>query len=188
MRFSDTWSPRVIARAMAARSTLVAVCMLAACSFAPRPGESSPGDGPAADSADDPAPDATPTFRVIETLTVDSANPAPTVSETVLAEGVTYHLRVSGVITNVIDQFQGDADFYDFEAPKDDGCCEDIGLGIDDFVVDDHDTKPDWGPYRANHTYEVSWVGEGKTISALFQDTFYGNNIGNLTLEILELQ
>ncbi len=164
---------------------MVAV-LLAACSFAPRPGEA-PDDTPA-DSAVDTAPDAAKTFRVIETLTVDSANPAPTVSQTVLAAGVTYRLRVSGVVTNVIDQFQGDADFYDFDSPKDDGCCEDIGLGIDDFVVDDHDTRPDWGEYRADHTYEVPWVGEGKTISALFQDTFYGNNIGDLTLEILELQ
>lgn len=55
-------------------------------------------------------------------------------------------------------------------------------------MVNDHDTKPDWGVYRPDHIYEVAWVGEGRPIDALFQDTFYGNNIGNLTLEILELR
>jgi hypothetical protein len=34
----------------------------------------------------------------------------------------------------------------------------------------------------------VEWTGDGTTISALFQDTYYGNNIGSLTLEILALR
>lgn len=171
--------------------TIVAIASaVAGCAYQPRVGEPA-GDAPSTTdvlATTDAADSAMPTFVVIETLVVDSANPVATVSQTTLAAGVTYHLRVAGVITNVIDAFQGDADYYDFASPKDDGCCEDIGLGIDDFVVDDKDTKPDWGPYRQNHQYEVEWVGEGHTISALFQDTFYGNNIGNLTLEILELQ
>lgn len=126
-----------------------------------------------------------PTWTVVETLTVDSASSEPTLSRTVLEAGVVYRLRVSGTITNVIDAFQGDADWYDFSDPKDNGCCEDIGLGIDDFVVDDLDTQPDWGPYDPTHVYEVDWTGDGTTIAALFQDTYYGNNIGSLTLEIL---
>ena len=98
-----------------------------------------------------------------------------------LADGVVYKLRVSGTITNVIDAHQGDADYYDFSNPKDLGCCEDLGLGIDDMVVNDKNTKPDWGPYNASHVYEVEWTGTGNPIAALFQDTYYGNNQGSLS-------
>lgn len=129
-----------------------------------------------------------PTWTVIETIVVDTANPEPEVSRTLLEAGVVYRLRASGTIVNVIDSHEGDADWYDFGDPKDNGCCEDIGLGIDDVVVDDLDTQPDWGPYDPTHVYEVDWTGDGTTISALFQDTYYGNNIGSLTLEILALR
>jgi hypothetical protein len=127
-------------------------------------------------------------WTVIETIMVDSANPNAEVSTSVLANGVTYKLRASGVLSNVIDPFPGDAEYFDFDNPKDNGCCEDIGLGIDDVVVNDLDTKPDWGPYRVDHVYEAMWVGKGTTITALYQDTLYSNNVGTLTLEILELR
>ena len=165
-------------------------------------------EGEGIDARVDPAPDAAPettdaappdagfdanvavepTWTVIEIIIVDTANPEPTFSRTVLEAGVVYRLRASGTITNVIDSWEGDADWYDFSDPKDHGCCEDIGLGIDDLVVDDFDTQPDWGPYDPTHVYEVEWTGDGTTISALFQDTYYGNNIGSLTLEILALR
>jgi hypothetical protein len=150
-------------------------------------GDASPGDaGDDATADTEPAPD--PTWTVIETMMVDSADPEPTYSTTVLAAGVVYRLRASGTVTNVIGTSEGDADWWDFADPKDNGCCEDIGLGIDDFVVDDLDTQPDWGPYDPSHIYEVEWIGDGSTIAALYQDTYYGNNIGVLTLEILELR
>jgi hypothetical protein len=139
-------------------------------------------------SVDDSVDAALPSWSVVETMTIDTSDSQPTFSQMVLESGVVYRLRVSGTITNVIGSFEGDADYFDFDDPKDDGCCEDIGLGIDDFVVDDMDTQPDWGPYDPSHVYEVPWTGDGTTIAALFQDTFYGNNIGNLTLEILAFQ
>lgn len=168
---------------------VLAFAMLVGCSYAPVIGDNGNADMDAAiDASADPADAPEPRWTVIETIDVDTANPNAVPSTTVLANGVTYHLRASGTVTNVIDAFQGDADYYDFTNPKDDGCCEDIGLGIDDIVVDDHDTKPDWGPFNPTHIYEVEWVGEGRAITALFQDTFYGNNIGTLKLEILELR
>ena len=155
-------------------------------SFARELASESPGDA-APDAALDAAPDATPrTWMVIETLVINTASSTPRQSQTVLAAEVTYRLRVSGTINTVIDNHQGDADYYDFGNPKDLGCCEDIGLGIDDIVVNDKVTLPDWGPYNPTHVYEADWVGEGATISALFQDTLHSNNQGNLTLEILE--
>lgn len=140
------------------------------------------------DTAVDVAVDAPPTWQVIETLTIDIANPNAVSSATALAAGVVYHLRASGIASKTIDDLPGDADYWDFNSPKDNGCCEDIGLGIDDLVVNDLDTKPDWGAYSTTHVYEVEWTGKGAVIQALFQDTFYGNNAGTLTLEILELR
>jgi hypothetical protein len=142
----------------------------------------------ASDTAIDVPVDAPPTWQVIETLTVDIANPNAISSQTVLANGVVYHLRASGLASRTIDDLPGDADYWDINAPKDSGCCEDIGLGIDDLVVNDLDTKPDWGAYTASHVYEVAWTGKGAVIQALYQDTYYGNNAGTLTLEILELR
>jgi len=129
-----------------------------------------------------------PSWTVVETMTVDSANSSPTYSQTVLENGVVYRLRASGSLSNVIDPYAGDADYFDFGNPKDLGCCEDIGLGIDDDIVDDKLTAPDWGPYDPSHIYEVEWTGDGTTIFALFQDTYYGNNVGSLTLEILSFE
>ena len=152
-------------------------------------GRLGPNDGPAAasDTAVDVAVDAAPTWQVIETMTVDIAQSNAISSHSVLAAGVVYHLRASGVASRTIDDLPGDAEYWDLNAPKDDGCCEDIGIGIDDLVVNDLDTKPDWGPYTTTHVYEVSWTGKGAVITALYQDTYYGNNEGTLTLEILEL-
>jgi hypothetical protein len=166
------------------------VVAVGACAYAPeRVGTSDLDAAPGTDDGAIVTPDGeVPTWTVVETMTIDSASPDPQRSQTTLTAGGIYRLRVSGVITNVIGEFQGDADYFDFADPKDDGCCEDIGLGIDDVIVNDKDTKPDWGPYRPDHIYEAPWVGTGATIIALFQDTFYGNNIGNLTLEILALQ
>ena len=85
----------------------------------------------------------------------------------------------------MIDGTIGDAEYYDFTNPKDNACCEDVGIGIDDPTVD-LDTKPDWGPYSASHVYEISFTGLGRQIHAAYQDTVYGNNSGTLTLEIYE--
>ncbi len=166
---------------------VAALALTVGCGFSLVPDEAATTDAPG--SEPDASRDARiPTWQVIETLLVDTANAQAVDSQHVLLAGVVYRLRVSGTITNVIDAFQGDADWYDFTSPKDNGCCEDIGLGIDDLVVNDLITQPNWGPYDATHVYEVDWTGDGTTITALFQDTYYGNNIGNLTLEILALQ
>lgn len=168
---------------------LATLAMAAGCSFTVRISTPADGDASTDATAIDATPDAAaPTWQVVETLIIDTANASPERSQLILQTGFVYRLRVSGVITNVIDAFQGDADYYDFNSPKDNGCCEDIGLGIDDLIVNDLNTKPDWGPYTSTHEYEVDWAGSGTTITALFQDTYYGNNIGNLTLQILALK
>jgi hypothetical protein len=170
-------------------AALTIICA-AACSFEPGTLGSVTIDAASStsDAATDAALDAPKTWQVVETMQVDSASSNALTSQTMLANGVTYRLRASGTVTNVIDDKQGDADWWDFGVPKDNGCCEDIGLGIDDLVVNDLDTQPNWGAYSATHVYEVDWIGTGATITALYQDTYYGNNIGTITLDILELR
>lgn len=162
------------------------LALVAGCSFAP---PTAPPTEPQGDTPVDAAsatPDAPPTWMVIETIVIDTANATPMVSQTTLLAGVTYRLRASGV-ASVIDGIDGDSEYYDFANPKDNACCEDVGIGIDDPIVD-ATTTPDWGPYNASHVYEIAWPGAGNKISAAYQDTVYGNNSGNLTLEILALQ
>lgn len=171
------------------RLGLGACLLLVGCGFEHGQLDPAPNDAPSViDTVADGEPDAQPTWQVIEKLTVDIANPNAISSQMVLANGVVYHLRASGMASRTIDDLPGDADFWDFNQPKDNGCCEDIGLGIDDLVVNDLDTKPDWGTYTTSHVYEVPWTGKGAVIEALYQDTYYGNNAGTLTLEILELR
>jgi hypothetical protein len=135
----------------------------------------------------DAPPDTPPAWRVVETLLIDTAKSTPMTSMA-LASGVTYRLRASGEAT-VIDGQPGDAEYWDYanNAPRDSGCCEDVGIGIDDPVID-LDTRPDWGPYNPDHIYEIEWMGTGAPIQAQYQDTFYGNNVGELTLEIYAYQ
>jgi hypothetical protein len=168
------------------RHHVVVLAALCGCSF--EPGSDLPGDQPGdvgTDASVRPsfhAP-ADPTWMVIETMTIDTANAARTPSKTILAAGEMYKLRASGT-ASVIDGVIGDSEYYDFASPKDNACCEDVGIGIDDPAVD-LDTKPDWGPYNTDHIYEILWMGTGAAIGAAYQDTVYSNNSGNLTLEIL---
>jgi PBP1b-binding outer membrane lipoprotein LpoB len=84
----------------------VAALVLAGCSFGGAAGpESSTTDTDAAADSVDGAVDAPePVWTVVDTLTVDTASPDPTFSLITLEDGVEYRLRVSGTITNVIDQ------------------------------------------------------------------------------------
>lgn len=171
------------------RAGLYACMLLVGCGFEHgRLDQLGDDDASPIDAQVDSPPDVPLTWKVIETLTVDSAKSTPVTSQTVLSAGVVYHLRASGLLATTIDGLPGDADYWDFNPPRDNGCCEDIGIGIDDLVVNDLDTKPDWGPYTPTHIYEVEWTGKGAAIKALFQDTLYTNNSGSLTVEILELR
>ena len=167
---------------MRIRHTVV-LAALCGCSF----------DAGSAQPAPDAAPDATiiphdrekplPMWRVAEAITIDTASATGSRSKMILEAGVMYRLRASGT-ASVIDGIIGDADYYDFASPKDNACCEDVGIGIDDPAVD-LNTTPNWGPYNPSHVYEITWMGSGTALSAAYQDTVYGNNSGNLTIEIL---
>ena len=44
----------------------------------------------------------------------------------------------------------------------------------------------EWGSYSSDHTYELSYAGTGTTLNAAVHDSFYGDNVGSLTVEIYE--
>ena len=137
------------------------------------------------DGVPDAAPDAPP--HVIETLTVPGLG-TPVTSTMVLAAGVTYRFRASGiyVIGGGTDGL-GDAEYWDFAGGEKDLCDDlvtDAGLSIDDPAMDGS-KLPKWGAYSPTHVYEVDLVGTGAAITAQMHDVALGNNSGSLTLEIL---
>jgi hypothetical protein len=134
----------------------------------------------------DAAPDAPP--MVVDTIIVPSDGTI-VMSTFVPAAGVTYRLRASGTFTAVppAEDPLADAEYYNrtgSSGPTDIGSSIDVGLAIDDDVVDDMKT-PHWGPFAANGIYEVDYVGTGAPLGAQIHDCCYGDNVGTLTLEIL---
>jgi hypothetical protein len=136
-----------------------------------------------------------PGWTVVETLTVPSDGSVVT-SNTVLQNGVDYHLRASGTFNmntnqNVNDSWMADAEYYDFSnlptSAKDHALTYDIGIAVDDPVIDTTKT-PSWGAFEATHVYEIVFTGAGATIAVNFHDQVTSDNDGSLTLEILAWQ
>jgi hypothetical protein len=129
-----------------------------------------------------------PSWVAIESLIVPATG-AQVLSKTALANGVEYRLRATGtwvIQSNVDPPSLADAEWWNFSDPTT-GEGLDVGLAIDDLALDDS-KQPDWGPYNSTHEYEVTWTGDGSTISANIHDNNYGNDSGSLTLTILAWQ
>lgn len=142
------------------------------------------GSATVADAAGDASP---PTWVAVETLTVP-VNGSMVTSQMTLAAGGAYRLRASG--TFVIQSSPGtqaDAEWWDFSNLMDGVTGVDVGLAVNDTVVDTSRT-PKWGAYVATHVYEVPWTGNGQPIVAMLHDGNFANNTGSLTLTILAAQ
>ncbi len=179
-----------------------------ACGFElPVPGGSigidAPGDGPtriddgptdappdvAVDAMIDAPPDAPPVWTDVETQTI-ACSGASITSTTVLAAGVTYRLRASGVCTvNDGTGSLGDPEWHYFNigTPRDTEASVDNGIAIND-ASPGASKLPDWGAYSAGHSYTVDWVGAGAAITARDHDSNYTNNDGSLSLVIQAFQ
>jgi hypothetical protein len=132
-------------------------------------------------------PDAPQTYVEVESLTIPS-NGNTVTSSTILTLGAPYRLRASGtfIIQSGVGT-QSDAEYWDFAVMNDGVTGVDIGIAVDDTVVDE--TKnPDWGPYDPSHVYEIGYLGTGAAIVGQLHDGNYANNTGSLTLTILALQ
>jgi len=141
------------------------------------------------DAAIDTPPDAPATWVTVETLTIPCLNQGVP-SITVLASGVTYHLRASGeCVTNTSSGSKSDAEYigYNITQAVDVYSGVDYGIAIND-LSEGATKQPHWGDYVATHMYEVSWVGAGATITAEYHDADNSNNSGSLSLEIVAYQ
>ncbi len=125
-------------------------------------------------------------FIVIETIAVPSDGSSVT-STSVLSSAGVYRVNASGTITcgGVGDQL-GDAEYHDFTNPADNNDLNglDYGISIDHPTVGDKVTR--WGAYTTSHVYEIAFTGLDSTLSANLHDGDYADNVGTLTLRILE--
>ena len=125
-------------------------------------------------------------FELVDEMTVRGDCTVFT-SQTALADGVAYRLAVDGDFSLGADS-KADAEYFWLtatpESVLDDASGIEIGLAIDDIVIDEART-PDWGAYRSDHRYEVEFIGQGAPINAQFHDSACGDNAGTLQLEIL---
>ena len=170
-------------RSIAAIAWLVAGCLSSpsgegsAIDASPRPDASLHDAAPPADDGG---------FAIVDEMTVPGDCTVVTSAAT-LAEGVSYRLVVDGVIT-LGTTAEADAEYFWFlEAPEDirDGTGEvDVGLALDDLVIDENRT-PNWGTYRSDHHYELDFIGLNAAINAQFHDSDCGNNREAFTLVVL---
>ena len=134
-----------------------------------------------------------PNYQALETILVP-ADGTPRTSSTVLQNGVTYKIMVSGTV-NVGGAGSGtaDAEFADFsDTPTSllDNCTNsaseqvDIGLAINDTQLDGS-KMPNWGEFNTGHVYRIDYVGTGAPITLGFHDCDYSDNNGNLVAQIL---
>jgi hypothetical protein len=165
------------------RVTLLA--MLSACSFDP---QRAIDDAPPVDVGVDASIDAPFTMQIpIETLAIPASGEVIQFTS-VLEAGRPYLLRASGTFVIVSSsQLRADAEYFRFSDPIEKNQTVDVGLAVDDEVVD-LERQPFWGAYNPEHVYEVEWLGEGRPIRAMIHDSNYTNNSGELELTILELR
>jgi hypothetical protein len=148
------------------------------------------GTGGSRDAAPDARADAGPAEEVLlETLTVP-ADGSLIASVTVLRLGVQYRLVATGSCVEATGGggWSADAEYYwkksQPQSPSDFANLVDVGLAVDDPLIDAIRT-PRWGDYQGeDHTYEVTFTGIDLPISAQFHDDYYPDNDGSLSLEI----
>ncbi len=101
--------------------------------------------------------------------------------------GETYRLRASGTFVVSTAGALADAEYWDFPSMLDGVSGVDLGIAIDDPVVDTNRT-PKWGTYDPSHVYQVDFVGKGAVIDAGYHDGNFSNNMGTLTLDVFRFQ
>lgn len=102
-------------------------------------------------------------------------------------EGETYILEASGTfhVGGPGDQ-TADAQYADFSNPPESLIdivpAMSVNIGI---MVDGE--SPDWGAYDGDHVYQQEYVGKGTAISFMYMDSFYGDNEGELTVNVMQV-
>jgi len=129
----------------------------------------------------------------IETVTV-SSDESTTTSTNVLESGVTYLLEASGTY-----RFANWGDYGIADAEYSNRIASSYGpgwvLGDDVFPptypahsldININGSNVDWGDYNPEHVYKILFSGKGNTVDFSIYDSHYGDNSGNLTVDIYE--
>ena len=105
-----------------------------------------------------------------------------------------YMVRVSGIF--LIDGVSrwADAEYYDFDPDNPEDLTNvldvvagvDVGLSFDDYSVN-ATRNPRWGDYSPDHVYEFTGLGFGNLLRFQYHDGNPGNNVGELLIEIFEV-
>lgn len=128
-----------------------------------------------------------PQKELFQTLIV-SSTVQKLVSSDPLQNGQLYEIKVSG--TYIFDTLNNwaDAEYFlrngnvlkgDTEYPA--------TPNILDLSINSCSTNTDWGVYQPTHVYTMQLTGNGGPLSFCIFDTYYGDNVGSLTVEIWKI-
>lgn len=133
---------------------------------------------------------ATRTQTPLETITVP-VDGSWVQSTAILGRGVPYTIRASGTFVvggpgygDAEYAFTADLSFVENNADFDDPTSVDLGIGIND-VTNSSKKNPFWGTFDPSHVYTTTVIGSDEPLTFNYHDTFYGDNSGSLTVEIL---
>ncbi len=138
----------------------------------------------------------------VESDTVDSKDPAPTVGSTTLADGQTYLLVASGTWQNgsinaadaayaSVDDWSTYMQGYSIGAAQ---------LGSGEFQLQVGGSFVDWGAYQPSHQYSYLYTATGQPLSLMVFDgnsstslptpnpSWYGDNVGSLAVNVYACQ
>ena len=120
----------------------------------------------------------------IETITVPVTG-ATVTSSTFLDSGVEYLLQASGTF-NIGGPGDGlaDAEYFNFSNPP--SSLGDFAQGVD-IGIAVNGSKPRWGSFSSDHLYTISFIGQDAPIQLSYRDSFFPDNSGTLSLDILAI-
>jgi hypothetical protein len=124
----------------------------------------------------------------VETVTVPATSETSVSSIATLESGTDYFLKAYGT-ADAGDGITFDAD-YSFRVPTSltwtdaVSTYESYGDTLLDLYVDG--VSFNWGLYAASHEYEVTYPGTGDKLELLINDVYHVNNVGSLSVDIIE--
>lgn len=110
-------------------------------------------------------------------------------SRTVVPAGLTIRLRAEGTF-GIGGPGLADAEYAFGSNPSDaidqcEGSHLDVGISVDGIGSGTPRKQPRWGPLSPSHRYEVSYTGAGRPLTLKYEDCYYADNAGSLSVHLL---
>jgi len=118
--------------------------------------------------------------------TVEVPSNGTSVSSITLDTGKTYLFKASGTFTYNNAGDWADAEWYLKGGVIVKGDTEGSKPYVLDISIDGYSINREWGDYNPEHIYYMDWPGTGVPVFFSIYDSAYGDNAGNLTVEIYE--